>query len=515
MVPEESGVLLSLVIAARNDDYMGDFKWRLATSLNYLARNLSEIGRLKDVQVTVCDWGSDPPLAAVLDLNQPARMITNFAHVSAAIAMPAQKDSPFPYSVAQNVGIRHSAGRFIAHTDSDILFPKESLSNLLNLLDQPEHFQAPLTGALLLASRRQIPFLVSEKKPALEELDRYLALYGSMLKVDRLTVGLLAPSALSLMHRSIWEACAGYDERLIYWEWMDIDLYLRITQKHPWFDVSNFGVVLYHLEHYPDQDRLRQRKTNPWSVPFNFRNENAAQWGLWDQPIPIQKAEKHFSVVTPSESDAATPIILDQTLEQIRQDFQSDRVAVHVRDSATKVPSDPTEVNALRALAWYSLNHRPARYLEFGIRFAHAAAVVALAYPAVEIYGVDTWRPLADKPNVSIHYSSEALTRLGHCGYLRFITGDPDSAMERLRNGFIGELKFELVMFRGEIFGDNAFRQAVEILPHLTAAGMMVVSFKLPNQFTEFWRLFKYCCSQDECIELDHKTGVVLKKIRL
>ncbi len=163
-------------------------------------------------------------------------------------------------------------------------------------------------------------------------------------------------------------------------------------------------------------------------------------------------------------------------------------------------------------MAWYSLNFHPARYLEYGIRYAHAAAVVALAYPAVEIYGIDSWTPVKAKPNVTIYYCAETLTRLEHRGYLRFVSGDPNSALKRLCDGFVGTPEFDLVLFRGEMFGELAFPQAVDVLAHVARGGMMVVAFESSGQFSEFWRLFRCCTNDDGAFELDGKTGIVLKR---
>lgn len=512
MLLEDSKVLLSFVLGGRNDSYLGDFKWRLSTSLNYLARNLAAIGRLKDAEIVLCDWNSDVPLADVLDLDPASRRIARFVRVPPEIARPVQKDSSFPYAIVQNVGIRRSRGSFIAQTDSDILYSPQALENLLGILAERARIEVPIHRALFVASRRQLPFAVSLKCPPPEEIDRYLALYGNMLKLDRLSLGLLAPSALTLMHRTLWEACGGYDERLIHWEWMDIDLYLRVTQRYAWFDLSNFGVSLYHLEHYPSEDRLRQRKTNPWTVPQEFRNKNTADWGLWDQPLSIQTLSPTQSPISSAPDGDLISRARNKFPEAVLRELGSPKTLDHVREAAQKAPSDSAEFAALCALAWYSLSRRPGKYLEFGIRYASAATVVALAYPAVEIYGIDSWVPALGKPCPSIYYCSETLTRSEHRGYLRFITGDPQSAMKRLRESFIGKPAFDLILFRGELFGDQAFQQAVDVVAHLAPGGMMVFSWQSSAHFTEFWRLFQCCLSEDEVLQLNSNTGIALKR---
>jgi hypothetical protein len=550
MVPEDTSILISFVLGGRNDSYLGDFKWRLSACVNYLAENLQALKRLPEAEIVVCDWNSETSLAAALNLGQDAGRITRFVRVLPAIAQEAQKDSPFPYVLVQNVGVRRARGRFIAQTDSDILYPRHSLEALFDILSGKFSLGHPIAEALFVASRRQLPLAVAKKQPGLEEIDRYLALYGNMLKLDRLSVGFLAPSALTLMHRSLWEACGGYDERLLYWEWMDIDLYLRVTQRCPWFDLANVGVHLYHLEHYPNADRLRDRKTNPWAVPTQFRNQNGASWGLWDHPLEIQVAQPTWSEppassafpgtnpLTPSLSPSAEERVSEgrergafcgsmresfgelaprrdafgKTSDELQREINSPAVIKHVQDAGKVAPSDPAEFLALCALAWHSLNFRPARYLEFGIRYANAAAVVALAYPAVEIYGIDSWKPIKGKPNVSIYYCAETLTRLEHRGYLRFITGDPHTALKRLCDGFVGKPAFDLVFFRGEAFGESAFPQAVDVLGRLSSGGMLVVAYESPSQFADFWRLFRCCPNEAEILELDNRTGLVLRR---
>ena len=54
--PGDQSKLLTVAVTGRNDDYMGNFKYRLTTCLNYLARNLRDLGRLDEVEVLVTDW---------------------------------------------------------------------------------------------------------------------------------------------------------------------------------------------------------------------------------------------------------------------------------------------------------------------------------------------------------------------------------------------------------------------------------------------------------------------------
>src|SRR5882672_5606856 len=97
----ESGIpIISLILCSRNDQYMGNSRWRLNTTLNYLAQRMDELGREKDVEIVVADWGSTIPLREVLELSPAAARIVSFLLIPPGIARDLQKDSPFPEVLA-------------------------------------------------------------------------------------------------------------------------------------------------------------------------------------------------------------------------------------------------------------------------------------------------------------------------------------------------------------------------------------------------------------------------------
>jgi hypothetical protein len=55
--------LLSVVVTGRDDDYMPDYKYRITTSINHIARNLKQLGRLNDVIAMY------PDLTTLLNMN--------------------------------------------------------------------------------------------------------------------------------------------------------------------------------------------------------------------------------------------------------------------------------------------------------------------------------------------------------------------------------------------------------------------------------------------------------------
>jgi hypothetical protein len=69
---------ISLVIAARNDSYMGNFKWRLETTINYIAAQLQSIDWLQQVEIIIVDWGSASPLREVVQTSKAVEQIIRY-----------------------------------------------------------------------------------------------------------------------------------------------------------------------------------------------------------------------------------------------------------------------------------------------------------------------------------------------------------------------------------------------------------------------------------------------------
>jgi len=67
MKNNEPKYLISFIFCGRNDNYLGYFKYRITTAINYLCRNVKKIGRLKDMEVIVVDWNSEIPLMQLIN----------------------------------------------------------------------------------------------------------------------------------------------------------------------------------------------------------------------------------------------------------------------------------------------------------------------------------------------------------------------------------------------------------------------------------------------------------------
>src|SRR6185295_17948117 len=110
--------------------------------------------------------------------------------------------------------------------------------------------------SLLFANRRGIPYRFASQGPSFANVTRFVKLAGESLPVERqnrYTEHLFWTSYVGiwLAHRNLWHESGGYDERMIYYNWMETDMISRLRRAYPIVDLGELtGHDFYHLEHY-------------------------------------------------------------------------------------------------------------------------------------------------------------------------------------------------------------------------------------------------------------------------
>jgi len=503
--------LLSFVLAGRNDNYLGDFKYRLATCINYLARNLNRLGRLDDVEILVTDWNSDAPLCEALPVSAEAAEVCRFVRVPPEEARDKQRPGQvFNAPCAINVGLRRARGKFAMMMPADVLLPTPSLQILLSLLDGDLEMPFEADACLMLCGRKRIPWDIVRRQPALDEWDRYLLLSGGSLERDEKWlpgVGICC-SALA-MAVPLWHACRGFDEGLSYWGWSDAELTLRITQRYPWLELLGFGVATYDMETASAEDHAaRPVRENPHIVPESFA-VNDDDWGLGDREL-VSEAAKCIAA-TPDAAEQEKSSV--RTRRQIVAELVGPKTEAHLlRSTQTWWPIEPEEWAGLWALAWYCAHCSLTRYLEFGIRDGYSAAVVAVANCTAEIYVVDPWRDENGGPAPTPFNPTGLIHRTGYRGYLRLVTGDPRTALERLQDSTPGPLACDLAYIRGELLGTAAVQCLCEIVPCLTEEGMVVFMGESKTAFENAWADVHAKLRGVGLLRIGRTTGLILAR---
>jgi len=295
--------VLSLILCSRNDAYMGNSRWRLETALNYVGERVHALGREEDVEVLVTDWGSHVPLREVVALEPAAARIVSFLTVPPAVAHDLQKDSPFPEVLALNAAARRAHGDYIGRIDQDTLVGERFLNLFFELIERKRTLGAqgatPET-AMFFANRRSIPYRFAAASPSLRCVTRFVRVFGQRLAVWRANpiagdVFWTSYVGIWLAHRNLWHECGGYDERMIYYNWMETEMICRLARKHTMVNLGELTCDdFYHLEHYhPTTKPLGRRRPMKnaevkLTAPHEVLHPNSAAWGLLEHPLTRQ-----------------------------------------------------------------------------------------------------------------------------------------------------------------------------------------------------------------------------------
>jgi hypothetical protein len=285
---------LSLILCSRNDEYMGNSLWRLQTTLNYAAKQVHDLARESQVEVLVADWGSDIPLREVLELSSAAARIVSFIEIAPEVAQDLQKDSPFTEVFALNAAARRADGDYIGRIDQDTLVGKRFLDYFFDLYDGRQNLEFPLNSALMYANQRMVPYRFCVRCPPLATVEKYIDSFWRSLKIEVKPGETFYKHGVGiwLVHRDLWNACGGYDERMIYMNAMEINMINRLKMEND--EVVNLGKLVnfdfYHLEHYHPlafRSSSTHRKVNRVAVFLKpeLLNPNGPDWGLIKYPL--------------------------------------------------------------------------------------------------------------------------------------------------------------------------------------------------------------------------------------
>ncbi|HUS22408.1 MAG TPA: hypothetical protein VMZ66_10400, partial [Aeromicrobium sp.] len=231
---------------------MGNSVWRLQTALNYAGNRVGALGLDHQVEIIVTDWGSETPLADVVELTPAAARIVSFLSVPPALARELQHDSPFPEVIALNIAARRARGQYIGRIDQDTLVGDRFLRWMSGSAQSGVATPGTqLRTTLVFANRRNIPYRLAVLCPRLPIVERFVKWFGDWLWIEYGRVIYRNAVGVWLAHRDLWRECGGYDERMIYMNDMEIDMVERLLPKYPIMDLgAQIGYDFYHLDHY-------------------------------------------------------------------------------------------------------------------------------------------------------------------------------------------------------------------------------------------------------------------------
>ena len=476
----KENIILSVCLNGRNDNYSDNFLKRFELSINFLAKNAHSLGELDHIEIIVTDWNSEIPLQSEIRLTPEGAKICRFISVAPKIAEKYNwEDTNFHSTRSINVGFRRGRGEYILFMPSDILVTESVLLQLLRVLRGETHTNFDPKKVFLLGPRKYLP-VDFDAEWSMDEfgfLNNYLTFCSVYLKYGEANIhGLNCGSGLQILHRDVLHHIRGVNEDMGGWGLSDIESGLRVNINYPIVNLDFCGIVVYDFFATDSMNKRKLRRGN--KADFFSLYINDENWGLANYDFPIRQGEYHQE----SEVD---PLLLKKSVAETRETiFQKSLTNHKLRMVLVSAFCNNKRRLILESyyypLAWYALNQKRIRYLEFGNHNKMLYMVPAMFNISSEIYII---QPLVDgrTDTVSSRDVIKKATNLyeaKHYGHVRFVPGDPNTALTRLRDSFIGNMSFNLVFFDPDYLGEHWMPIFKELLDYIPPDGCLVVASK-------------------------------------
>jgi hypothetical protein len=382
-------------MAGRDDDYTPDFKYRMRTTLEFLAASVELSGHAGKVEAVIADWGGETPLSEGLRLNPAACALARFVRIPRDTILQLQGGTDrFNTSLATNAATRRADGAYKAICGADILIPAHSVDILVRTLEQgrPVYGLRP-DNALILCGRKQIPWEAVRDQPSAAEWARFLDANAWMLEKERCQAPefLYGGASFMMMRARLWDEFRGVCENMGNWGWSDIELTLRVANRYPWIEVSGLGVEVFDLGHQPSGDRrsVSIKTPNKWliSPPGHV---NAPDWGLAGHDFDIVRA-----IPAPPPSPRRESAPKEGAWRHVRKTFTA------MLDAGAWFGEpflDESELGVALLLTAAAELSEPSLLVDFGATPGCPAAAVLSMRPWLEYLAVDAWSGFCGSP---------------------------------------------------------------------------------------------------------------------
>ena len=504
--------LISFCITGRNDNYLGNFNYRIKTAINYLARSAKILGALDQIEILITDWNSEKPLSGYLELSPEAASIAYFISVPPQIARKYHqqyKGQEFNSTCATNAAVRRAGGSYIIIMPADCFFSPVALQNFIKVISGETKLPYDVAKCLLKISRRMIPYHLWEAEPDVEKLESCLADVSGKLAYSPDT----APDITSglggiVASRNLWHLAHGFDERVSGWGHSDTEFGLRIEQIYPSQELSHYGVWVYDLAADMELAQNNQRERINPQIYHNKIEVNPVDWGLGNEPLKMERqSEESVSCAEEHKKEEFSFKGRDELISQMA----SKECYSFLKARLPFLKVFRLNWRVFYPLIWYGLKFRPNKYLELGVSDASGAPIVALVDKHTSIFISFQNSDRSTGVELSPLDIFAFLKAAGEGGRCRFIEGDLDTVFERITNCFGSKVYFDLILFQPDLYQEKAFDLLTDTMEHLLADGAVVISSNSPESFRVCWEEAKKkypLCTYVHCFR--DEVGVIL-----
>lgn len=270
--------LLSILIPGKNaSDYHGSFD-RLRLNLT---KTLSNVQHYDNIEVVLCDWGSEDKIVDSLNLTTSDKF--KCVYVKPEIASIYNRETQYSIVHPINTAFRASTGKYVIFWDTDCYVTAHDFDKIVEFVKVMEKTD---DQSFYWGSRFHIPYEFHQDKILFSDVDEYLTTVNmSSLLHDKISVSnFLGCGIAMLMNRELWESSTGFWEELTYWGWQDIEFHRRLLTKYKFSgDLEDRGINFFHLNHHHITNSEGKRvNAQINSESFKANDEN---WGLSNEQL--------------------------------------------------------------------------------------------------------------------------------------------------------------------------------------------------------------------------------------
>jgi len=267
---------LTIVLFGRNDDYNGNYKYRLFTCLKFLEKSIIKNNLFNRININFIDWNSEIPFLKEKIFPKKILKIINIYTLSPEILKKNGFRERFNIQLCCNYGARRSRDDYIFYTNTDILITEHFLKNLFNFIDNDQSNSMKLSNnSLLIIPRKFIPPYVTESELDTENLEKYISYASRFFKEAGKISGVCSGLGGILGKNKVWHVLQGFKENDMKGHgWNDVELGILALKKGKLIDLDYFGLYLYDLQ----QSQILKKNIN--TNKYQIRKRNNPNWGM-------------------------------------------------------------------------------------------------------------------------------------------------------------------------------------------------------------------------------------------
>jgi len=277
-------MILSILIQGKNDNYGSDSEGnggvssRIRLGLNKLINNLEKLND-PDIEVVLCDWGSDKKIVDDLLIHKSNYL--KCVYVPPTIGKKYTGQANYSISHSYNTALRHCNGQYVIFWDSDCYMRYEDIDSLVRFVKDLKQQNIFFWG-----SRIHIPRNAYKSETDFNQIDAYLLSSDiNSFRHDKINTLNFDGRAMSLlMSRNMAYDSTGWWEDLPHWGWQDIEYHHRLKSYYKFGgDLEDYGINFFHLDHH---DLHNPQFSNTPTMSSRF-DANGDSWGLNQENLEI------------------------------------------------------------------------------------------------------------------------------------------------------------------------------------------------------------------------------------